>query len=91
MSICKRCGQQLGDSLSYWCMPCYRAHKAAQQAEIAQDDEVRLAAVTDTHQRCRGCGVDLYPVTDWVAEARRHNRKWFCGAECFKAWRFMTF
>jgi hypothetical protein len=72
-------------------MPCYRAHKAAQQAEIAQDDEVRLAAVTDTHQRCRGCGVDLYRVVDWIAEAKRCNRKWFCSAGCFDAWHDRTF
>ena len=43
-------------------MDCYRAHKAGKQAEIAMDDDARLAQVTDTHQTCRGCGIDLYRV-----------------------------
>lgn len=91
MRACKVCGCRPADHRSIWCMDCYRAHKAGKQAEIAMDDDARLARVTDTHQTCRGCGIDLYRVVDWMAEARRCNRRWFCGRECFEDWRFRTF
>jgi hypothetical protein len=72
-------------------MDCYRAHKASEMAGRASSDEDHLAQCTDTHQTCRGCGIDLYRVVDWVAEAKRCNRKWFCSAGCFDAWHDRTF
>lgn len=78
---CVDCGGSVEWHRSRRCWQCYVAGKGN-----TEDDAARLRGVTDTHQRCRGCGAGMYAVSDWLAEANRKDRKWFCSRDCFRAW-----
>lgn len=92
MSLCNRCGVNPRYH-GRVCLRCNSADRLKRQAETAVEDVARLAAIEDTHQRCRSCGSGLYQVWDWAAEGSKpyHRRRWFCGSDCFEVWWVATF